>query len=77
LLVIIGYVVVCVGVFGGFAMNGGHLAALLQPLELVMIGGGALGAFLVGNNAKTIKATLAACRPCSRARATPRTCTWS
>jgi len=60
LLVIIGYVVVCVGVFGGFAMNGGHLAALLQPLELVMIGGGALGSFLVGNNAKAIKATLAA-----------------
>ena len=60
MLVIIGYVVVCVGVFGGFAMNGGHLAALLQPLELVMIGGGALGAFLVGNNAKALKATLAA-----------------
>ncbi len=60
MLVIIGYIVVCVGVFGGFAMNGGHLAALLQPLELVMIGGGAAGAFLVGNNAKTIKSTLAA-----------------
>jgi len=60
LLVIIGYIVVCVGVFGGFAMNGGHLAALLQPLELVMIGGGAAGAFLVGNNGKAIKATLAA-----------------
>ena len=60
MLVIIGYVVVCVGVFGGYAMNGGHLAALLQPLELVMIGGGALGAFLVGNNAKTIKATMGA-----------------
>ena len=60
MLVIIGYVIVCVGVFGGFAMNGGHLAALLQPLELVMIGGGAAGAFLVGNNTKTLKATLAA-----------------
>ncbi|MBP1203720.1 chemotaxis protein MotA [Duganella sp. 1411] len=60
MLVIIGYVVVVVGVFGGYAMNGGHLAALLQPLELVMIGGGAFGAFLVGNNAKTLKATLAA-----------------
>ncbi|MYM27378.1 chemotaxis protein MotA [Duganella sacchari] len=60
MLVIIGYVVVCVGVFGGFAMNGGHLAALMQPLEVVMIGGGAMGAFLVGNNAKTLKATIAA-----------------
>lgn len=60
MLVIIGYIVVCAGVFGGFALNGGHLAALLQPLELVMIGGGAAGAFLVGNNGKAIKATLAA-----------------
>jgi chemotaxis protein MotA len=47
-------------VFGGFAMAGGHLAALFQPLELLMIGGAALGAFLVGNNNKAIKATIAA-----------------
>ncbi len=44
-------------VFGGFAMAGGHLAALWQPLELLMIGGGALGAFFVGNNVKAMKAT--------------------
>ena len=60
MFVIIGYVVIMVGVFGGYAMAGGHLAALFQPLELVMIGGGAFGAFIAGNNAKTIKATMAA-----------------
>ncbi|GAB3466871.1 flagellar motor stator protein MotA [Massilia terrae] len=60
MLVIIGYVVVCAAVFGGFAMEGGHLAALFQPLELVMIAGAALGAFFVGNNSKTVKATLKA-----------------
>ncbi|GAC1436509.1 MAG: flagellar motor stator protein MotA [Burkholderiaceae bacterium] len=60
MLVIIGYVIVCASVFGGFAMAGGHLAALLQPLELLMIGGGALGAFFVGNNGKAIKATMQA-----------------
>jgi chemotaxis protein MotA len=60
LLVIIGYIVVCASVFGGFALNGGHLAALAQPLELLMIGGAALGAFLVGNNGKAIKATMQA-----------------
>lgn len=60
MLVIIGYVVVCLAVFGGFAMGGGHLAALFQPLELVMIGGAAIGAFLVGNNGKAIKSTLKA-----------------
>jgi chemotaxis protein MotA len=60
MLVIIGYLVVSASVFGGFALGGGHLAALFQPLELLMIGGGAGGAFLVGNNGKAIKATLKA-----------------
>lgn len=58
MLVVIGYVIVLASVFGGFALAGGHLAALFQPLELLMIGGGAAGAFFVGNNAKSIKATL-------------------
>lgn len=58
MLVIIGYVVVCFSVFGGFAMAGGHLGALFQPIELLMIGGAAFGAFLVGNTGKAIKATL-------------------
>jgi chemotaxis protein MotA len=47
-------------VFGGFALAGGHLPALFQPLELLMIGGAAVGAFLVGNNGKAMKATLKA-----------------
>lgn len=60
MLVLIGYVIVCASVFGGFAMAGGHLASLFQPIELLMIGGAALGAFFVGNNGKAIKATLGA-----------------
>jgi chemotaxis protein MotA len=52
--------VVLGSVFGGFALAGGHLAALFQPLELLMIGGAAAGAFFVGNNGKAIKATLKA-----------------
>lgn len=60
MLVILGYLVVMGSVFGGFAMGGGHLAALFQPLELLMIGGAAGGAFFVGNSGKTIKATLKA-----------------
>lgn len=58
MLVILGYIVVMASVFGGFAMAGGHLAVLFQPLELLMIGGAALGALLVGNNNKSIKATM-------------------
>ncbi len=60
MLVIIGYVIVAASVFGGFAIAGGHMAALFQPVELLMIGGAALGAFFVGNNGKAIKATLKA-----------------
>ncbi|WBS01261.1 flagellar motor stator protein MotA [Pseudoduganella sp. SL102] len=60
MLLIIGYIVVCASVFGGYVMSGGHIAILFQPLELVMIGGAALGALFVGNNNKSLKATLAA-----------------
>ena len=60
MLVIVGYLIVIASVFGGFVIAGGHLASLLQPVELLMIGGAALGAFLVGNTAKVIKATLKA-----------------
>lgn len=60
MLVLIGYAVVLGAVFGGFVLEGGHLAALVQPIELLMIGGAACGAFFVGNSGKAIKATLKA-----------------
>jgi chemotaxis protein MotA len=60
MLVIVGYLIVLGSVFGGFALAGGHLSALLQPVELLMIAGGAAGAFAVGNSAKVVKATLGA-----------------
>jgi chemotaxis protein MotA len=60
MLVIVGYIVVLGAVFGGYAIAGGHLGGLYQPVELLMIGGGALGAFFVGNNMTTIKATFKA-----------------
>ncbi|MDO8931652.1 MAG: flagellar motor stator protein MotA [Rhodocyclaceae bacterium] len=59
MFVIIGYVVVLGAVIGGFVLSGGHIAALIQPLELLTIGGSALGAFLVGNPPNVIKAVLA------------------
>ena len=37
---------------------GGHFGVLFQPVELLMIGGAALGAFIAGNKGKTIKATM-------------------
>jgi len=56
-LVIFGFIVVMASVLGGFALQGGHLAALFQPTELLMIGGAAIGAFFVANDSKAIKAT--------------------
>jgi chemotaxis protein MotA len=60
MFVIVGWVVVLGAVLGGFLMAGGHVAALIQPSELVTIGGAAVGAFLVSNSPKVIKATLGA-----------------
>jgi chemotaxis protein MotA len=57
-LVFVGYIVVIVSVFGGYAMLGGHLGVLFQPVELLMIGGAGVGAFVVGNDGKAIMATL-------------------
>jgi len=58
MLIIIGYIIVFGSVFGGFALAGGHLASLFQPIELLMIGGAALGAFVVANGIKPTKATI-------------------
>lgn len=58
MLVFVGYIVVVVSVFGGYAMLGGHFGALFQPVELLMIGGAGVGAFVVGNDGKAIMATI-------------------
>jgi len=58
MMVIVGWLVALGGIFGGYAAAGGHLAALFQPLELVMIGGGAFGAFIAANTMHGIKHTI-------------------
>ncbi len=60
MLVILGYLVVPGAVFGGYLLVGGHLGALYQPAEFLIIGGAGIGAFIVGNNGKAIKSTLRA-----------------
>jgi len=54
-LIIIGYVVVIVSVFGSFVGMGGHMGGLYQPLEFVLIGGAAVGAYIAANSGKSIK----------------------
>ena len=64
MFVIIGYLFVIGSVLGGYALAGGHMGALLQPIELLMIGGAALGAYLVASPSKVLKATLGALPGC-------------
>jgi chemotaxis protein MotA len=54
----IGIIVVFAMVLGGFLLAGGHMSILLKaaPLELMIIGGAALGAYIIGNPMKVIKA---------------------
>ena len=62
MFVIIGYVV-CLGcIFGVYIVHGGNITVILKalPFEIITILGGALGAFVVNNQPKVIKATLAA-----------------
>jgi chemotaxis protein MotA len=59
MLVIVGTLVVLVCVMGGYLLSHGHLLALWQPYELLIICGGALGAFLIANPPKIVKASIA------------------
>ena len=46
---IIGIIVVFASVLGGYVLSHGQIAALIQPFEVMIIGGAALGAFLQAN----------------------------
>jgi chemotaxis protein MotA len=52
---IIGIVVVFGAVVAGFLMEKGHLLVLLQPAEMVTIGGAAIGTLLIANPLHIIK----------------------
>jgi chemotaxis protein MotA len=52
---IVGAIIVLVGVFGGYMLHGGHMHVLWQPTELIIIGGAALGGFIIGNPIPIIK----------------------
>lgn len=53
---IAGIIIVIASVLGGYVLSHGHVAALWQPYELIIIGGAALGAFVIANPAKILKA---------------------
>jgi chemotaxis protein MotA len=55
---IIGIVVLLAMVFGGFAFTGGALGPVMEaiPHEMLIIGGAAAGALIIGNSGKELKA---------------------
>jgi chemotaxis protein MotA len=56
---IIGILVVFGAVVGGYLMEKGNLLVLLQPAELVIIGGAAVGTLFIGNPPHILKEILA------------------
>ena len=56
---IVGILVVFGAVVGGYLMEKGNLMVLLQPAELLIIGGAALGTIFVANPPTVLKAILA------------------
>ncbi|MEP5731458.1 MAG: flagellar motor stator protein MotA [Sulfitobacter sp.] len=57
---IIGIITIFVMVFGGYLAAGGKMGIILKslPFEMTMIGGAALGAFLISNDGPAIKHTV-------------------
>jgi chemotaxis protein MotA len=51
----IGLVIAVGSILGGYGALGGHLEVLVQPFEFLIIGGAALGIFIVANPLSTIK----------------------
>jgi chemotaxis protein MotA len=57
---IIGLILVFVMIFGGYALAGGKFGLIVKaaPFELMMIGGGGAGTFLVANGGQVVKSAL-------------------
>ena len=55
MFVIIGIVVVIGAIMGGYLMEHGPVAVLVQPAELLIIGGAAIGTLLIANPLHILK----------------------
>ena len=62
MFVLIGYAVALGCIFGAYIIHGGNISVIVKalPTEMMAILGGALGAFVVNNQPKVLKATLGA-----------------
>ncbi|SMY08223.1 flagellar motor stator protein MotA [Flavimaricola marinus] len=57
---VVGIVIIFVMVFGGYVLAGGKMGIILKalPFEMIMIGGAAIGAFVLSNDGAGIKHTV-------------------
>ena len=62
MFVLIGYAIAIGCIFGAYIIHGGNMSVIIHamPTEMLAIAGGALGAFVVNNQPKVLKATLGA-----------------
>ena len=62
MFVLIGYAIAFGCIFGAYIIHGGNIQVILHavPTEMMAIAGGALGAFVVTNQPRVLKATMAA-----------------
>jgi chemotaxis protein MotA len=60
MIVIIGFIIVAGCVIGGYLLEHGNMAVLLQPVELLIIGGAALGGFIIASPLHVMKAVISA-----------------
>lgn len=60
MLGLVGIAVILIMVFGGYVLAGGKMGIILKslPFEMIMIGGAAIGAFLISNDISAVKHTL-------------------
>src|ERR1700744_2179957 len=72
MIVIVGILVVCFCVFGGFVFGGGHLLVLIHPHELLIIGGGAAGALVIMSPKKVLMGIFSGMKPGLKGAALPR-----
>lgn len=73
---IIGILVVLGAVVGGYLMEHGKLLVLMQPAELVIIGGAAAGTLLIANPLSTVIAIMKGMLGVLKEAPTPRSPIW-
>jgi chemotaxis protein MotA len=60
MVIIIGFIIVTGCVIGGYLLEHGNMSVIIQPVEIMIIGGAALGGFVIASPVHVIKAVISA-----------------